>query len=121
MAKYEKGNIIKGTITGIESYGVFVSFGEFYTGLIHISEISNGYVNDIHDFVNIGDSIYVEILSVNNETLQLTLSIKNIKYKINGRRKHKKIKETGSGFGILNEMLPIWMEEKIKEKSLNIY
>ena len=39
MGKYEKGKIVKGVVTGIESYGVFVSFDEFYTGLIHISEL----------------------------------------------------------------------------------
>ena len=41
MSKFRKGNIIKATVTGIESYGVFVSSDEYYTGLIHISEISD--------------------------------------------------------------------------------
>ena len=45
MSKYRKGNIVKATVTGIESYGVFVSFDEYYTGLIHISEISNNFVD----------------------------------------------------------------------------
>lgn len=121
MADYEKGKIIKGTVTGIEPYGAFVSLGEFYTGLIHISEISRGFVNDIHDFLNIGDNIYVEILSVNDEALQLNLSIKNIKYKINGQRRRQRIRETGRGFGILGEMLPVWIEEKTKSiKNNNI-
>ena len=52
MIPYKKGQIIKGTITGIEKYGAFVSLDEYYTGLIHISEISHGFVRDINDFVN---------------------------------------------------------------------
>ena len=34
--KYENGKIIKGCVTGIESYGIFMSFDEYYSGLIHI-------------------------------------------------------------------------------------
>ena len=37
MSKYEKGKIIKGIVSGIESYGAFITFDEYYTGLIHIS------------------------------------------------------------------------------------
>ena len=39
MADYKKGKVVKATVTGIESYGVFVSLDEYYSGLIHISEI----------------------------------------------------------------------------------
>ena len=49
MTKYKKGSIIRGTVTGIETYGVFVSCDEYYSGLIHISEISYSYVKNITD------------------------------------------------------------------------
>ena len=78
MSKYRKGNIVKATVTGIESYGVFVSFDEYYTGLIHISEISNNFVKDITDYVNIGDVISVKILEIDDEEGHLKLSIKDI-------------------------------------------
>ena len=94
MAKYEKGKIIKGTVTCIEPYGAFVSFGEFYNGLIHISEISRGYVRDINDFVKVGDHIYTEILEVDEEEAHLKLSIKNIQYCVNGKPRKRKIIET---------------------------
>ena len=81
MAKYTKGKVVRGTVTCIEPYGAFMSFDEYYTGLIHISEISKGFVKDIHDFINVGDHIYVEILDVNEEEAQLKLSIKNINYR----------------------------------------
>ncbi len=114
MAKYEKGKVVKGTVTYIESYGAFMSFDEYYNGLIHISEISKGFVKDIHDFVNVGDNIYVEILEVDEEEAHLKLSIKNINYKINGKPKRSKIVETPKGFSTLASKLPKWTEEKIK-------
>ena len=63
MTKYKKGKVVRGTVTGIENYGIFISFDEYYSGLIHISEISHGFVKDINNFVKIGETIYVRILS----------------------------------------------------------
>lgn len=114
MTKYEKGKIVKGTITCIEPYGAFMSFDEFYTGLIHISEISRGFVRDITDFVNVGDHIYVEILDVDSEEAHLKLSIKNIQYRMNGKPRKKRIIETESGFNTLAKNLPIWVDKKLK-------
>ena len=114
MTKYKKGKIVKGTVTGIETYGVFLSFDEYYSGLIHISEISHGFVKNIHDFVNVGDIIYVEILEVDEELSHLKLSIKNINYKKSTSIRKKKIKETSLGCKTLMYKLPIWIEEKKK-------
>ena len=114
MAKYEKGKVVKGTVTCIEPYGAFVSFDEFYTGLIHISEISRGFVRNITDFVNVGDHIYVEILEVDDEEAHLKLSIKNIKYSMNGKPKRRNIIETSSGCTTLGRKLPVWVAKKIK-------
>ncbi len=113
MIKYRKGEIIKGCVTGIENYGAFVSLDEYYSGLIHISEISTGFVNDIHDFLNIGDTIYVKVLDVDNENCQVKLSIKDIDYKV--KRKREPIKESPNGFLPLEQKLPEWIEQKITE------
>ena len=40
MDKYKVGKIVVGNVTGIEKYGIFVCLDDYYTGLIHISEIS---------------------------------------------------------------------------------
>ncbi len=116
MTKYEKGNIVKGTVTGIESYGVFISFDQFYSGLIHISELSHSFVKDVHDFVNIGDQIYVEILEVDEESNHLKLSIKNIIYKKDGYVRRKMIEETASGFTTLAKKLPGWINDSLKKQ-----
>lgn len=115
MGKYQKGKIVQGVVTGIETYGAFVSFDEFYSGLIHISEISKGYVKNITDFVKIGDVINVEILSVDEEQFQLKLSIKNNNYKNVKNPRIVKIVETKSGFKTLGKKLPIWINESVKK------
>lgn len=113
MTKYKKGRIIRGIVTGIESYGVFVSCDEYYSGLIHISEISYSFVKKITDYVNVGDIIYAEILEVDESLGQLKLSIKNIDYKCNRGVRRKRIVETPSGFSSLKKNLPIWVEKSL--------
>lgn len=114
MAKYKKGKIVKGIVSGIETYGAFVTLDEFYTGLIHISEISYGFVKNITDFFNIGDTIYVEIIDVDDKLCHLKLSIKNIMYKPQKKHRKKKIQETPLGFKTLSYKLPKWIENSMK-------
>ena len=112
--KYKSGKIVKGCVTGIENYGIFVSFDEYYTGLIHISEISDGFVRNVNSFVDLGETINVKILDVDEDNFHLKLSIKNIKYRVTDR-KRKKIEEVGSGFEILKNNLDGWIAEKKNE------
>lgn len=115
MSKIKKGRIIRGTVTGIETYGVFVSCDDYYTGLIHISEISHGFVKSINDYVQVGDVIFVEILDVDEDLGHLKLSIKNIEYKKEVVVKRRRIKETSLGFRTLEYKLPIWIAESLKK------
>ena len=115
MADYKVGKIVKATVTGIESYVIFVNLDEYYSGLIHISEISHGFVKDVHNFVKIGDIINVQILDVDEKTNHLKLSIKNINY-ANSRKVAKKfIRETVHGFSTLKHQLPLWIAESEKK------
>ena len=47
----EVGAIVEGEVTGITNFGAFVQLPEGKVGLIHISEVSNVYVKDVHDFL----------------------------------------------------------------------
>lgn len=106
---------MKVKITGVQKYGAFASLeNNHYNGLIHISEISYGYVKNIHDFVNIGDNIYAEVIMVDDDNHQIKLSIKDVDYKKDGIRL-KRMPETKSGFSPLKEHLDLWIDEKIKE------
>ena len=114
MSKYKKGKIVRGMVSGIESYGAFVTLDEYYTGLIHISEISHGFVRNITDYLNIGETIYVQVLDEDEETNHLKLSIKNINYKPSTIKKQKKIVETSQGFKTLAYKLPKWISYSIE-------
>ena len=114
MTKYKKGKIVPCTVTGIESYGIFVSLDKYYSGLIHISEISHGFVKEINDFVKVGEIINAEVLDVDDDLGQLKLSIKNIKYKIHKIPK-RTIKETPLGFKTLAYKLPFWISKSLQK------
>ncbi len=113
MSKYEVGKIVTGCVTGIENYGIFVSLNEYYSGLIHISEISNKFVRDPSNFVEVGETIRVKVIEKDEESCHLKLSIKDIDYRINRRK--GKIKETPNGFETLSVKLDDWIEDKYEE------
>ncbi len=115
--KYEVGKIIKGTVTGVEKYGVFVGFDEFYSGLIHISEISEDFVRNVFDYVSIGETIKTKILQVDSDNCRLKLSIKGIDYRESIRKKYK-INETKDGFQSLKRELSKWVDMKEMEYSI---
>lgn len=69
------GEIFEGKITGITKFGAFVSLPDGSNGLVHISEIANTYVNDVHDHVAEGQSVKVKVIGI-NETGKINLSIK---------------------------------------------
>lgn len=114
MLKYEKGRIVTGQVTGIEKYGIFVSLDEFYSGLIHISEISDGFVKDINDYVNVGETIQAKVVETDEKAYHVKLSIKNLNYRIT-KKTESKLKEVAGGFKPLEENLSKWISQKINE------
>lgn len=114
MKEFKEKDIITAKVTGIQEYGAFVNIDDEYDGLIHISEISYGFVKNINDYVKIGDKIYAEVINIDSDTNQLRLSIKDIDYKNDGSRL-KRIAETKSGFEPLKDNLEDWINNKIKE------
>lgn len=114
MLKYEKGKIVTGQVTGIEKYGIFISLDEFYSGLIHISEISDGFVKSISDYVEVGETIKAKVVETDEDNYHVKLSIKNINYKIR-RRKNEPLTETKKGFELLEQNLDNWIDKKLEE------
>ena len=117
MSSIRKDEIVFGIVTGIEDYGIFVNVDN-YSGLIHISEISENFVRNVHDYANIGDKIRVKVLEVDENKHHLKLSIKEFE-KNKTKAKREKIKETSQGFTTLHENTKKWIEEKIKELTTN--
>lgn len=116
MMKYQKGNIVKGIVSGVTEYGIFVKLDDTYNGLIHISEISSKYVRDPNEYAKVNEVIRAEVLDIDNDTDHIKLSIKNIQYKNDKSQKKIMIRETSHGFETLASNLPIWIEEGLNFK-----
>lgn len=114
MCKYQKGEIISGKVTGIEKYGIFVSFSNQITGLIHISEISDAFVKNVGDYAEVNETIQARVLEYDGVHKRLKLSIKNLKYRDESKMVHS-IVETKSGFSTLAIKLDEWVQLKEKE------
>lgn len=69
------GDIVEGKVTGITNFGVFLEIGEGKTGMVHISEVAQTYVNQISDHVKVGDVVKAKILTVSEEG-KISLSMK---------------------------------------------
>jgi len=77
--KFPVGSLIKGKITNIQNYGIFVELEKGIEGLVHISEVSwtKRFIN-LHDVFAIGDTIEVKIISVDPGERKISLSVKQL-------------------------------------------
>ena len=116
---YKVGMTVYGKVTGIKPYGAFVRFDDSVTGLIHISEISNGFVRNIDSFVKVDEYVMVKVIDIDREHRQLRLSFKALSQ--NTRRYTKRVKFLGMpesirGFGTIRDMMPSWIEEEKRRR-----
>ncbi|MDM8212670.1 S1 domain-containing RNA-binding protein [Enterococcus hirae] len=63
----EVGEKVSGKVSGITNFGAFIDLGDGKTGLVHISEISDDFIKDIHDVLKVGDQVTVKVVSVGND------------------------------------------------------
>ncbi|MBP2058595.1 general stress protein 13 [Lactobacillus colini] len=72
--KLKIGDIVEGTINGIQQYGIFVKLNSQQEGLIHISEVRSGYIKDIGREFKVGTTIKVMILDIDPYNGEISLS-----------------------------------------------
>lgn len=75
--KIEAGSIVEGKVVRIKPFGAIVQLENGGQGLVHISQIANGFVQDINDHVSIGDTVKVKVMSVDEENRKIALSIRD--------------------------------------------
>ena len=112
MSNYKVGDTVSGIITGITDYGIFVKLDDEYTGMIHISEISDRYISSLERMYVLEETIESKILEIDEEKKQIKLSSKEFNAKANRK---KKIKEEGRGFEPLKENLDKWIKDRLEE------
>lgn len=75
-ARYKPNQVVKGKVTKITNFGVFVELEEGLEGLLHISELSDEKVENPEDHVKVGDTIEVKVLRVDTAERKIGLSLK---------------------------------------------
>lgn len=105
----EIGAVTEGKVTGITKFGAFIEIEKGITGLVHISEISQSYVDDISKVLKIGDIVNVKILSYENK--KLSLSIKKTQEIIKKNKHENKMEKKP-----FNEQKENITQKKEKEK-----
>ncbi len=68
--------ILEGVITNVANFGAFVDVGVHQDGLVHISEVANHYVADIHKAVKVGDIVTVRVIEIDLPRKRINLSMK---------------------------------------------
>ena len=76
----EIGAVVEGEVTGITNFGAFLQLPEGKVGLIHISEVSNVYVKDSHDFLKEHQKVKAKVLSIDARG-KIALSLKQLEEK----------------------------------------
>jgi len=68
--------VLEGVVTNVTKFGAFVDVGVHQDGLVHISELSNRYIQDASEVVKAGQIVKVKVLSADTKTKRIALSIK---------------------------------------------
>jgi len=79
VKKYRRGQVVKGTVTNVTDFGVFLEIEKGVEGLIHVSEISKDKVDNLKDFAKLGDDLEVLIISIDRRSRKIGLSIRDLK------------------------------------------
>ena len=82
------GSIVNGKITGITNFGAFVELEDGSRGMIHISEISRSYVEDIKSVLKMGQAVTVKVISVSDDG-KVALSLKQLEKAEDGKKPPK--------------------------------
>ncbi len=126
----EVGSVLTGKVTGIQAYGAFVALDENNQGLVHISEITHGYVKDINEYLKVGDEVKVKVLSVDKQAGKIGLSIRateeppaaapETKAAPKSRKRQAAAiqAETEPGFNTLRDKLQEWIEQSSQNSDL---
>ena len=76
--QYAADDILEGKVLKVKPFGAIVQLPDKNLGLVHISHLSNRFVQDVADFVSPGDDVTVRVLSVDAQNGKIALSMKDV-------------------------------------------
>lgn len=118
MSKYQIGEIYTVQVKEVKPYAAFIVFDDGTLGMLHISEISDKFINDIERYVTQGDVINVKLLEVDPTNNFSRVSYKQVPFDkrmsthVNVR---KALHKDDESFKNLKEKIPLWIEEALKD------
>ena len=83
MNRLEIGQVVIGTVRSIKPYGVFIDIGGV-TGLLHVSEIFDAYIDSPHNVFNVNDEVRAKIIELDAERGRISLSIRQLERQLEG-------------------------------------
>jgi len=78
--RFKVGDLVKGTVAKIASFGAFISLDGDIDGLIHISQLSEDHVEKVKDVIKVGDEVEARVIKVDKVERRIGLSIKAVNY-----------------------------------------
>src|SRR5699024_7808511 len=88
----EVGNKVEGKITGLAKFGAFIDLGNNKTGLVHISEVSDKFVEDINEELKVGEIVTVKVLTIDNDG-KIALSMRDKEKEAQEKKKQQNKRE----------------------------
>ena len=110
------GDLAIGTVVRVYPNFAILLFDEGWTGLLHISELSYGYIHSFTNFVKIGSIYHVKVIAIDEENGAVRVSLKQVS--ASDRKKNFRISpsdESQIDFTALEQHLPGWIEKQNKE------
>ncbi len=74
----EPGMVVEGKVTRLVPYGAFVDIGLRRDGMVHVTEMTHGYVRDPADILTMGDAVHVRVLEIDRKKRRVALSMKDL-------------------------------------------
>jgi small subunit ribosomal protein S1 len=79
-SRFKVGDLVKGRVAKIASFGAFVELEDDIDGLVHISQLSEDHVNRVKDVLNVGDEVEARVIKVDKVERRIGLSVKAVAY-----------------------------------------
>jgi small subunit ribosomal protein S1 len=112
-SKYRPGSRVKGRVTSVTDFGVFLEIEEGIEGLVHVSELSHEKVASPKDFANVGDELEAVVLNVDTVEKKIALSIKSLQTAIDKAELASYMGSQGEATSSFGDLL----KEKLKKSS----
>ena len=108
-APYVPGDVLEGRVVKVKPFGAIVQLPDKGLGLVHISHLSNRFVQDVSDFVSPGDEVNVRVLSIDAQSGKIALSMKDVP-QTSGTAPAASVEQAGA-----NDKSVLTFEDKFKD------